>query len=154
MWPLPKPGRAATLSEMNRFLTASLVAVIGLSVVSGLRCRAAEQPALPDEFALTDSIVLTDEDELYVSLSARFFKLPDEKRLTLASEFAYGVTDQWEVSAELPYEFRNPSTGRSGNGIGDVELSARYGVLDFRKNPFALDLGVRLELPTGSHEKD
>src|ERR1051326_1250251 len=116
--------------------------------------QAAEQPPLPDELAVTDSIVLTDEDELYLSPFVQYFKLPDQKRLMIGSEVAYGLTDRLQLAAEVPYVFVNPRDSASANGIGDVDLAMRYGVLDFRQQPFALNVGLALELPTGDRSRD
>jgi hypothetical protein len=110
---------------------------------------AAEPPELPNEFAITDSIVMTDADEFYVSPNVAYFRLPDEKRLSVATELAYGLSDRFQLAAEIPYEFSNPDRGRTVDGIGDVELKARYGVIDYRKQPFGLDLGVGVITPTG-----
>jgi hypothetical protein len=115
---------------------------------------AAEQPELPDEFAFTDSIVMTDADEFYASPAVAYFRLPDEEHLSVATELAYGLTDQFQVRAEVPYEFINPDVARAVSGIGDVEVSARYGVLDYHKRPFALDVGLGVVLPTGDRRRD
>lgn len=117
-------------------------------------CRAAEQPSLPDEFAVTDSIVMTDADEFYASPTFAYFRLPDEKRLSIATELAYGFTDQFQLRVEVPYEFRNPDDARSVNGIGDVEVAARYAVLDYHKHPFALDIGLGVVTPTGDRHRN
>jgi len=62
----------------------------------------AEQPPLPNELAVTDSIVMTDRDELYASPAVEFFRLPDQRRLTVGSEFAYGLADRLQSEPQRP----------------------------------------------------
>ena len=116
--------------------------------------QAAQQPPLPDEFAVTDSIVMTERDELYVSPQIQYFRLPDQKRLTFSSEFAYGFTDRAELTTQFPYAFVTPDGGRTTSGIGDVAVTARYGLLNSRERPFGLDVGLGLKLPTGDDRRD
>jgi Putative MetA-pathway of phenol degradation len=133
-----------------RCLPPSLAAwAVALSVGA----RAA--PPLPDELAITDSIAMTDRDELYVAPAIQFFRLPDQKRLSVGSEFAYGLTDRLQLDAQVPYVFVDPDTrDHTANGIGDLSVGARYALLDYRERPFGLDLGVGLELPTGDESND
>ena len=116
--------------------------------------HATDQPPLPIEFAVTDSIVMTDRDELYVSPAIQYFRLPDQRRLTLGADVAYGLTDRLQVATEIPYAFVHPDAGRAASGIGDVAVGARYAVLDYRERPFGLDAGLGLELPTGDRRHD
>jgi hypothetical protein len=115
---------------------------------------AAEPPQLPDEFPITDSIVMTDSDEFYISPEVAYFRLADEKRLSVATELAYGLTDRFQMRAEVPYDFVNPDHARSADGVGDVEVAARYGVLDYRKRPFGLDVGLGIVTPSGDRTRD
>src|SRR5262245_8964660 len=57
------------------------------------RCAGSGTTAAPDELAVTDAIVMTDRDELYAAPAAQCLRLPDQRRLTIGSEFAYGLTD-------------------------------------------------------------
>lgn len=126
----------------------------GMLAASPLACAAAEQPPVPDEFAVTESISLTDRDEFYLSPSIRYSKLPDQKAFTADADLAYGFTDRFQIETDVPYESINPDSGSSANGIGDVGVAARYGVVDYRQSPFALDVGLGLTSPTGDHRKD
>lgn len=133
----------------NRILAIG-VALYSTWTVTG---RAEDKIALPDEIGLTPSIEMTDRDELYLVETPAFFKFRDAKELTLATELTYGFTDDWEAGVELPFIFRNPATGRTVSGIGDVEVGTRYRLLDFDQ-PVALVAGLGLSLPTGSRPKD
>jgi hypothetical protein len=113
-----------------------------------------EQIHLPEELAITRSIVMQDADELETTANFRFFKRPDQKHITAAAEFEYGLTDRWELDSGVPYEFVNPNDGRSANGIGDVEAAVRYGVVPPGKQAFAFDLGLGVGMPTGDRTHD
>ena len=119
-----------------------------------IAAHAAEQPPLPDELAVTESIVMTERDELYAAPSIQFFRLPDQKRLTVASEFAYGLTDRLQIATTVPFVYVDPEHEDSANGIGDVPIGARYAVVDYREHPFGLDVGFALETPTGNERHD
>ena len=116
--------------------------------------QAAEQPPLPIELPVTESIVMTDRDELYVSPTIQFFRLPGEKRLMIPAELAYGFTDRLQLVTEVPYALVNPDAGHVTSGIGDVSVATRYSVVDYRERPFGLDVGVGLQLPTGDRRRD
>jgi hypothetical protein len=122
---------------------------LALVVLIALVSSANAQQILPEELALTRSIVMQDADELEFSMPVRFSKSPDQKRLTPSAEFEYGLNETWEVDAEVPYVFLYPSVGGARDGIGDVEAALRYGL--FRDH---LSLGLGITAPTGSHRKD
>jgi hypothetical protein len=109
---------------------------------------------LPQELAITTSVVMQETDEFQSTGVFRYFKLPDQKRITAATDFEYGLTDRWELDAEVPYEFVNPNDGRSVNGIGDVEAAVRYGVVPIGQEPFAITAGLGVGIPTGDRVQD
>jgi hypothetical protein len=112
-------------------------------------CSVHAQQILPEELAVGRSIVMQDADELEFSMPVRFFKLPDEKKLTLSAELEYGLTEHWEFDAEVPYAFLYPSDGHARDGVGDVEAAIRYAL---RRD--YLNLGLGVVAPTGSRRKD
>ena len=97
---------------------------------------------------------MQEADEFQSTGVFRFFKLPDQKRITAAADFEYGLTDRWELDTEVPYEFVNPNDGSSVNGIGDVEAAVRYGVIPLDEQPFALTAGLGFGIPTGDRTRD
>lgn len=90
--------------------------------------------------------------------------------LTAAGTLRYGVTDRLEVGIRVPFVHRadamvlapvqgstadDPAatidTSAKGNGIGDVELSARYQLADARNGwPFLIG-NLQVVLPTGAN---
>jgi hypothetical protein len=130
-----------------------LVGALALASISSVQAQ--ERPRLPEELAITRSIVMQDADELESSASFQFFKLPDQKQVTTAAEFEYGLTDRWELDADVPYEFVNPNDAGAANGIGDVEAAVRYGVVPLAADkPYALNLGLGFGIPTGDRMHD
>jgi len=111
-------------------------------------------PALPEELAITESIVGQDEDELETSLRVRHLRFPHERSTTVRAELEYGVTDRLQARVEVPYSVRDPAGARAVHGFEDVELGFRYAVLDFRTRPLALEVGLTVGLPTGSRRKE
>lgn len=60
-----------------------------------------------------------------VALEAEASKAGSEDEQGLGVELTYGITGDWAIGAELPYEFKD---SRSGNneGFGDVTLFTKY----------------------------
>jgi hypothetical protein len=116
--------------------------------------QAQDEKRLPEELAITRSIVMQDADELESTVGFSFFKFRDQKQITTAAEFEYGLTDRWELDAEVPYQFVNPNGARAANGIGDVETGVRYNVIPMDKEPLALNVGLTVGIPTGDRLHD
>ena len=131
-----------------------LLATLLIPVSCAQAQPAQDDKALPEELAITESVVLQEADEFQSTAKFKFFRLPDKKRITAATEFEYGLTDRWEIDADVPDEFSNPNHGRSVDGLGDVEVAARYGVVPPGKKPFAFDGGLGFGIPTGDHARD
>jgi hypothetical protein len=89
--------------------------------------------------------------------------------LTAAASLRYGLTDRFEVGVRVPYVYRSDgmvfapiqgSTGddasatidssAKGDGIGDIELSARYQISDARRGWPFLIANLQAVLPTGT----
>jgi hypothetical protein len=133
-------------------------AVLLAGLLLPLSCVVAQETEgdrrLPEELAITRSVVMQDTDELESTASLRFFKLPDQKHITAAAEFEYGLTDRCELDADVPYEFIRPRDAHAVDGIGDVEAAVRYGVVPLDKGPVAFDVGLALGIPTGDRTRD
>jgi hypothetical protein len=114
----------------------------------------AQQKNLPEELAITESIVLQEADELQTTAFARYASLPDAKVLMWTAALEYGLTDRWQLECEVPYAFRNPDNSHSVDGLGDIEVATRYAVRVFRTQPWALDVGFGVGLPTGDETKE
>jgi hypothetical protein len=145
--------RKFIVGALSRIDCLAVHLVLGMAALP-LPSLAEEEQPLPTELAISESIVMTDRDEMYASPAIAFFRLPEEKRLTVGSEFAYGLTDRLQVATSVPYVFRDPDDEHTVNGIGDVSIESRYAVVDYREHPYGLDVGFGLVTPTGSDRHD
>jgi len=78
------------------------------------------------------------------------------------SAFAFGLNptyygmmgeNRWAVGATVPFVSYSPSVGESQSGIGDIQLSAAYWVIDDHKNGKYLAVWFWSDLPTGDDAK-
>ena len=133
---------------------ALLLVVLLAPVPTTVAQEAQNNQRLPEELAITRSVVMQDADELESTASLHFFKLPDQKLITAAAEFEYGLTDRWELDADVPYEFIRPRNAHAVDGIGDVEAAVRYGIVPLGQQPFAVTAGLGVGVPTGDRSRD
>ena len=110
--------------------------------------------------------------ELVESVLVGVFDINESRQdiLTAALGLRYGLTDRFEVGVRVPYVYRNdasilaPIAGSTnndpaatidnsarGNGIGDVELSARYQLTRARVGRPFLIANLQAVFPTGSN---
>lgn len=113
-----------------------------------------ENRQLPQELAITTSVVVQDADEFQSTAGFRYFRLPDQRHITAEADFEYGLTDRWELDADVPYEFVKPNRARSVDGIGDVETAVRYAVVPVDQQPVAVTAGLGVGIPTGDRSRD
>jgi len=109
---------------------------------------------LPEELAITRSVVIQDADELESTFSFQCFKQLPKENYTAEAEFEYGLTDRWEIDADVPYEFVRPKNEVGADGIGDMEAAVRYGVLPLGQRPLSLTTGIGFGIPTGDRTRD
>jgi hypothetical protein len=109
---------------------------------------------LPEELAITRSVVIQEADELESSFSFQYFKQQPKENYTAEAEFEYGLTDRWEIDADVPYERVRPKNETGTDGIGDMEAAVRYGVLPLGQRPMSLTAGLGFGIPTGDRTRD
>jgi len=123
-----------------------------------LSCVLAQEPQdnkrLPEELAITRSVVIQDADELESSFSLQYARSQPRENYAAEAEFEYGLTDRWEIDADAPYEFVRPKNEPGADGIGDVEAAVRYGVIPLGQRPVSLTAGLGLGIPTGDRTRD
>ena len=65
----------------------------------------------------------------------------------------YGLTDNLELSVEVPYLFHNPKAGGSKDGIGDINVAAKYLLVqEGDKNP-AFTVKGAVKMDNGDFDK-
>lgn len=65
----------------------------------------------------------------------------------------YGVTESLELSVEIPYLFHNPETGSSENGIGDINLVAKYLVIQEKDAMPAFTVKGVVKMDNGDYDR-
>jgi hypothetical protein len=136
---------------MNRI---KRVAMLAVGVAAPWVCRGQEPMPLPEELAVTRSVVVVEQDELEVEPGVQYYRPPAGRQVDPSLELEYGVTEALELEAGATYGFLKPRRAPAVDGIGDTEVAARYCVLDSRTHPFAATLGLEAQLPTGNRMKD
>ena len=69
-------------------------------------------------------------------------------------EYARGLTDRWEVKAQLPFfsiSFDDIADDRTSNDIGDLRVESRFNAL---LDPLVLTFGGEIKFPTGEFVND
>jgi len=61
--------------------------------------------------------------------------------------------NRWQVSAAVPFTSNTPAGGDAESGIGDVQLSATYWILDDHRQGNFFSFWLWSDLPTGDDEK-
>ncbi len=64
-----------------------------------------------------------------------------------------GVTENLELSAEIPYQFRSPFEAENENGIGDVNLVAKYQIVKETENVPAVALKGLFKTNSGNSDR-
>lgn len=104
------------------------------------------------ELFVGDKLYVQDKGEWYFVLTAVYSKASDEKEYEGELEAIYGLTDQVQLSAEVPYVWVDPDDGDSHNGVGDVQLAVNWNFIE--EKDFALGLSGTVALPTGDEDRD
>jgi hypothetical protein len=109
---------------------------------------------LPEELAITRSVVIQEADELESTFSFQYFKRQPRENYAAEAELEYGLTDRWEIDADVPYEWIRPKNEAGADGIGDMEAAVRYGVIPLGQRPISLTAGLGFGIPTAdrTHE--
>jgi len=65
----------------------------------------------------------------------------------------YGIIDNWEVGADIPYLNISPDEGDSQSGIGDMNIWTKYRFISEDKDNFGLAAGLNVKLATGDEDE-
>ncbi|HEC30229.1 MAG TPA: hypothetical protein ENI65_11645 [Gammaproteobacteria bacterium] len=95
--------------------------VCGLAVLLGLASTAvlAHDPV----FGIGPHVLFKDGFE--VALGVESEKAADEKEQALQLEVTYGITGDWAIGVDLPYDYKDDGTN-SSNGMGDLSVFSKY----------------------------
>lgn len=116
--------------------------------------HAEEFQALQDLFQ-SETVFPQGAGETQITLSPRFSFVRDGTRVELPLGIEYGITDAFQIGAEWDSFVRNrPSGTPAAQGIGDVEIAARYSWMNIAQSNAHVALGLALALPTGDKSRD
>lgn len=104
------------------------------------------------ELFVGDKIYVQDKGEWYFILEAAYAKASNEKEYEFAAEVIYGLTDQIQLFAEVPFLIVDPNNDSNHVGVGDVSLGITYNFVQERN--YALGLRGTVTLPTGDENRD
>ena len=102
------------------------------------------------ELFVADKIYVQDKGEWYFVLEAVYAKASDEKEYELAFEAIYGLTDNIQLSAEIPWVFIDPDDGDNENGVGDLTLAINWNFI--QEQDYAVGVSGTVALPTGDED--
>lgn len=68
-------------------------------------------------------------------------------------ELNYGAAPNVQIGVGVPYALNNPTQGATERGVGDIELSVKYRVLQESDNRPMLSIFPMVALPTGDADK-
>ena len=94
---------------------------LGITLLTGLMSNAAL--AHDPIFGVGPHVLFKNGFEAAAEIETK--KNDDEKEQALALEVSYGLTGDWAVGVDLPYEFRKEGSD-SSSGNGDVSLFTKY----------------------------
>jgi hypothetical protein len=124
--------------------------ICALSLLTQRSFAADERNELIQEVFQTELVYSQNAGETQLRLSPMFQREPDARTLTLTTAIEYGLSDQWQIGAEWDaWVYRKPDHARSASGIGDTELSLKYGFGDFSDRDIHAAVQFDLGLPTG-----
>ena len=72
------------------------------------------------------------------------------KETCLTENIYYGLTERWDVSAYLPYQFLNQTTYGKVNGFTDFTLETKFRLIDERENLPSFAMSYDLKLDNGN----
>src|SRR5438045_2289390 len=81
-----------------------------------------EKEQLINELFVGENVYRQDKGEFVLVLAPSFAKANDAKEFEFEPELKYGLTDNIQLSIELPYTIVNPDSGSQHQGVGDLRL--------------------------------
>ena len=105
---------------------------------------------LINELFVGEKIYIQDKGEWNLVVTPSFTQGNDAKEKGLSAELKYGVTDQINLSFEVPAVVVNPDEGSQHVGLGDISLGISYDFIQSENFPRRR----RFSLPTGDEDRD
>jgi hypothetical protein len=121
----------------------------------GATPAAAEEFQALEELFQSEIVFPQDEGEIQITVAPQYHWGRDARRTELGLGFEYGVTDAFQIGAELVSFARHDPRGAGAHeGIGDIELSARHSWMNIGGSRTHAALGLEVTLPTGDENRE
>jgi len=135
---------------------SSLLAVSALVLSLTSRAEAGAWTLPKGQNWLKFGFMFQDTNERYFLDGERIPYFFDGRNQTRALffEYARGLTDRWEVKAQLPFfsiSFDDIAADRTSNDVGDLRVESRFNAL---LDPLVLTFGGEIKFPTGEFVND
>ncbi len=104
-------------------------------------------------FIATSSAIPVDTGTYRLEGGWKFSKTPPATRKSdLSATFKYGLINNLEISAKLPYSFVNQN-GQSGDQLGDLDVRAKVRFLKGREaSPLSVAGQIQVKIPSSSSD--
>ena len=102
----------------------------------------------------TEDTKTLDPGQVELELQGDYEKSPDEKVSSLTTTLNIGVLPGLEVDVDAPFVLLDPEDDSTRGGVGDVELTTKYRLLDETERRPAFMGAVVLRLPTGDENRE
>lgn len=121
----------------------------------------ATSPAVAEEFQALEELFQSEvvfpqeEGEIQLTVAPRYQWNREARRTEVGVGIEYGITDAFQIGAEWASFARHaPAGGGAEQGIGDLDLAARYSWMNINGSHLHAALGVEVTLPTGDEDRE
>jgi hypothetical protein len=128
----------------QRLPAAALVVAAMFAGSGGAEPRRAEEL----EQLRTHTGYVIEKGELEMDVVPSYFEYEDARLRGIEVELEYGVSDRFMVEIEAPYRWMSFAEGNDVDGLGNLELGAKWLLMDRGVVTAAINVGV--ELPAGN----
>jgi len=101
----------------------------------------------------TEDTKTLEPGQVEFELQGNYETSPDEKLWSLTTTLNIGVFPGLEVDVDAPFVLLDPEDDSTRGGVGDVELTVKYRLLDETERRPAFMGAVVLRLPTGDEDR-
>ncbi len=110
---------------------------------------------LLNEVFQAETVYPQEKGEVQLLLRPTFSDRDDRNLFQVPFSIEYGITDVWQLEVAWDtFVNRNPETGATTRGIGDLEISTKYSFMNIAGSDFHAAVGLEIGFPTGDIDKE
>lgn len=130
----------------------ALLAVLLVPLFNSPNALATENNLSPfvQELLLSNSGDNQELGEWQWAASSQYLDVEQSTISMFSTELEYGITSRLTLGVELPYAHIKPEQGKNLSGVGNIELSALYRLLD--ANNYYLSIAVEKSFDTAARD--